>query len=436
MTHTALHRTPFTTTLFVALTLGAASCTAGAEPSPGWSGAPGAPDGPDDPAAEPSAPGSDPSSPGTPGSPWDEPYAFFPLTLLAVVNAIDVDDYAMVLELDEDGAIRATGARVTLPQSPRAVAASPDGSEFAVVHGLGPRMDEGVMILGVSATGDRLTLVQDLRLGSDFSPQSVLYASNDTLLVSFQGPDGGRLMTLRREGNHGFRPGPFVDVGGGARQLASLPEDDRALLLRSDLLEGGAELLVLGPEGEDWGVVSRSGMLPDEPIEMASSPDGSKVYVPLYDPSDVPSPYPTGPRSGLLYVFGRSADGASYAAAREPLSLPSGGLLLTTALDDNVGVVASPNPATDSYGLLTLEMDADGMPMHLGPPMSSIPGVLMTELRLVPGGFLVTGALEAGRSYSLRVLEETRPGAWTEVSALPLDGSLQALAIARDPGPA
>jgi len=396
-------------------------CTAGTGPSTGPG--PGFDAPPDDP--------SDPSSPSTPDRPPPHTGPIFPLQLLVLISASgDVEDYATVMTLSERGILEETDVHLPIAQSPRAMAISPSSREYAIANGLGPRTDEGIVIVTVGATSDSASITQDIRFGTDLSPYSVAYANEDTILVTLQGPEGGRLMTLRRSEDGDFARDALIDIGPGPRELQPLPEANRALLFRSDLLGGGSELAVLGDDSGDWEILGPGAMLEETPIEMATSPDGSMVYVPLYDPATSAST-----RSGLLHVFERSADGTTYAPARDPMPLPSGGLLLASSPEGDNAVVATPRFDGMNYGLLTLELAEDGMPMLLGPAVSSVPGVLMTELMMTPGGYLVTSTLETGRKYSIRVLTETGAGEWAESSTVVTDGLVQQILIAPNPGP-
>jgi hypothetical protein len=348
-----------------------------------------------------------------------------------LISAIDVDDYATVMTLDEDGTLTETGLHLPIGQSPRAMAISPTAREYAIANGLGPRTDEGLTIVSVGATADVAHVTQDIRFGTDLSPYSVTYASEDTILMTLQGPDGGRLMTLRRNEDSEFERTALIDIGPGPRDLRPLPEANRALLFRSDLLDRGAEIAVLGDDSGEWNVLEPGAMLSETPIDMAMSPGGNMVYLPLYDPATVGSDRPT----GLLHVFARTEDGKSYTEARAPMPLPSGGLLLAASPEGHNAVVATPFRESESYGLLTLELADDGMPMVLGPATSWVPGVLMTEMIMTEGGFLVTSTLESGGKTSIRTFEESEVGTWSEISSVVTEGNAQQILVAPNPGP-
>lgn len=345
--------------------------------------------------------------------------------------------YVATATIDDEGMLSAPEKLLDLDEGPRGVAISPDGSEAIVAFGLSPSANEGVAIISLD---DDPASPQFFRFGTSYSTSTVSYVSQDEAVVGLFGPDGGALVTLSRGSGGSFAASEPVVVEAMPRLIAPLPNHpNRALLLRSNLLahENEASLQIIGPDTAGWGLMSDGPALPKAPLDFAVDATRVKVYVPLYDPTDPPSPTPgsTDTRRGLLHRFSTSGGLETLAVDGEPLVIPVGGLLMALSPDGSTAVVASNETGLGRTGLTTIT-GLDGTPEAIGEPSGHVPSTFVQDLVLVRSDLLVVGAAATSGGVPLSVWKRNSDGAWDEVDAATLAGSVSHIAVVTtDSGP-
>jgi hypothetical protein len=352
----------------------------------------------------------------------------------AVVIAISGDAPEVRVLGQNGGTLHDGNLHLTVTDIPNAIAMRGDGGEAVVAWG-GFGRPYGVPAVEVAPDGSSATLGERVQLGTDLTPSSVTYVSQNRILVTASGSSSYTVITLDRKGTSFAETTRVAAPGAFPLQVIRRPGTDEALLTRWDSLsEDHSTVYLLAPMSSGAYTKQGTAVTVNPPaLYIATSPSGNVVYTPTGNPSDPVTPTHLD-GTGMLFVLGVSEGGIS---SLKPLTLPRVSDFVTRDPAGQFLVLSGANyeldPATGTpivrtYTLLTSPLAADGSPQATLPESPLFQALMPDDLAVSTTGHLIMAyemypnEVPPAMEYPLEIRAQTSPGQWQVCQTLYMPG--------------
>jgi hypothetical protein len=339
----------------------------------------------------------------------------------AVVIAVMGASASIQVMTQRGGTLVDRGHTFPLSVIPERLAMRPDGLEAIVAYG-GYGKPFGVITISFSHDGATASIGTPVVLSGAFTPWGLDYVSNDRVVLALAGPSH-KVVTLDRNGASFAETTRVPAPATWPLKVLRRPGTAQALLARCDLSVDKETTVYLLDQTDGGGYVAQgtTGSVRPYSIDFAAAPNGMLAYSPADSPEN-PITSQNVDAGGFLTVLEVSDAGVGQ---KTKANLPRVASLVAAdplgrflVLPGDVFDTSGSTPEVTGYVLLTMPLNAAGLPQALFPESSSFPAVIPNDLKVSPTGHLID-SLELAtlfapeiKQHPIEIRAQPTPGQW------------------------